>query len=337
MSYIPYSLEIISQHSDSRGKALKKYALDGIETVGAFGNEPFEILFTNHTSTKVQVKMSLDGTDILTGDLANTDINKDMWVVNAFGTLRLKAWPETNSAGAQFVFTTKTNSVSVHLHGDTSSRGVIAAAVFAENHKPAWLNSNYYYQGGGYAKGGNDVTKGGSGSYGGSMRRKSLSGTDNRIGSNPDYSLQNESLSGSLGLNETLCSDAIPAAGAAASMDYMELDLERSKGEDCLRGETKSRSLQKSAAFVGAGEQVTQNIVTATGLVDPKFAQVVKVKYLWWDELEAKLHENAPFVKTAEDGSGFPGDRNKKIMSIGSTPRLSGEPVYVAPKTFSRF
>jgi hypothetical protein len=335
MSYTPYSLEIISQHSDYKGKALKKYAIDGIETVGAFGNEPFEILFTNNTATKVQVKISLDGTDILTGDLANTEINKDMWVVGAFASLRLKAWPETNSAGAQFLFTTKTNSVSVHLHGDTSSRGVIAAAVFSENHKPQWLGNS----GSSWSKYG-DVTKGGSGGYGGSMKRRSLSGTDNRIGGQADYSLQNESTSGSLGFNETNCSDSVEVGAAAesANMDYLNMDMERSRGEDVLRGDVfKSKSLHKSAAFVGAGSQVTQNITTATGLIDPKFAQVVKVKYLWWDELEAKLHENAPLVATAEDGSGFPGDRNKKIMSIGCTPRVVNEPVQPAPRTFSRF
>ncbi len=335
MSYTPYSLEIISQHSDSRGKALKKYAVDGIETVGAFGNEPFEILFTNNSSSKVQVKISLDGTDILTGDLANTEINKDMWVVAAFASLRLKAWPETNSAGAQFVFTTKTNSVSVHLHGDTSSRGVIAAAVFAENHKPVWLGNS----GSSWSKYG-DVTKGGS--YGGSMKRRSLSGTDNRIGGQADYSLQNNTTTGSLdslGLNETLCSDSVEvgAASAAPQMDYLNLDLERSRDEGCLRGATKSAERTKSAAFVGAGSQVTQNITSAVGLIDPKFAQVVKVKYLWWEELEAKLHENLPLVATAEDGSGFPGDRNKKIMSIGCTPRVVNEPVQPTPRTFSRY
>ena len=45
-------------------------------------------------------------------------------------TLSLKAWPENSKSGASFVFTSAQNSVALHTHGDLSSRGIIAAAVF---------------------------------------------------------------------------------------------------------------------------------------------------------------------------------------------------------------
>ena len=67
-----YSLEVISHHPTFKNKSLRKYYVDGIDTIGAWGDEPFEIVFKNNTWQKVQVKLSLDGTDILTGEPANT-------------------------------------------------------------------------------------------------------------------------------------------------------------------------------------------------------------------------------------------------------------------------
>src|SRR5208283_463285 len=141
MSNPKFTLEIISHHPQFAKKSLRKYYVDGIETVGAWGDEPFEIRFKNNTYQKVQVKLSLDGTDILTGKLADTELSPKMWVVNAYDTLSLKAWPEDNNGGAGFVFTGADNSVAGHTHGNLSSRGIIAAAVFTEGHvEPQRLN-----------------------------------------------------------------------------------------------------------------------------------------------------------------------------------------------------
>ena len=134
MSHPNYTLEVISHHSKSNGKTLRKYSVEGIETVGAFGDEPFSVVFKNNTYQKVQVKLSLDGTDILTGKPADTQVSEKMWVVNGMDTLTLKAWPEDNQGGAAFIFTSADSSVAVHTHGDMSSRGIIAAAVFTEGH-----------------------------------------------------------------------------------------------------------------------------------------------------------------------------------------------------------
>ena len=132
MSTSNYSLEVISHHPQFKNKNLRQYYVEGINTVGAWGDEPFEIRFKNNTYQKVQVKISLDGTDILAGTQATLDATKNMWVVNGYGTLNLKAWPETNNGGASFIFTSANNSVAAHTHGDMSSRGIIAAAIYVE-------------------------------------------------------------------------------------------------------------------------------------------------------------------------------------------------------------
>lgn len=134
MSISNYTLEIISHHKEFSNKILRKYYVDGIETIGAWGDEPFEIRFKNNSWNKVQIKLSIDGTDILTGKPADTEISKDMWVVNGNSTLSLKAWPETSNGGAAFVFTSAEKSVALHTHGDLSNRGIIAAAIFIEGY-----------------------------------------------------------------------------------------------------------------------------------------------------------------------------------------------------------
>src|SRR5271157_6618586 len=105
MSYQNYSLEIISKHPKFSGKTLRKYHVNGIDTVGAFCDEPFEIRFTSYTPQKCQVVISLDGTNVLTGKPASTEVSKDMWVVNGYGSMTLKAWPEDHGGGASFIFT----------------------------------------------------------------------------------------------------------------------------------------------------------------------------------------------------------------------------------------
>ena len=136
-----YSLEVVSHHPEFSGKTLKKYSLDGIDTIGVYGDEVFSIIFRNNSWNKVQLKLSLDGLDILTGKLADTELSKDMWVVNGYSALELKAYPETTNGGAAFVFTDTKNSVAGNLTGDLSNRGIIAAAVYVEGYKEPY---NHY-------------------------------------------------------------------------------------------------------------------------------------------------------------------------------------------------
>src|SRR5947209_12285895 len=130
-------LEIISQRSNTHSKrALRQYHVENIDTIGVFGEEPFAIRFRNSSFNRVQVKLSLDGTDILTGQVANLDPHSKMWVVNAYGVLELKAWPESHQGGASFVFSTVENSVAAHTHGDLTAKGFISAAIFIEGYVP---------------------------------------------------------------------------------------------------------------------------------------------------------------------------------------------------------
>lgn len=310
MSYESYNLEVISQHPEFKGKKLKKYAVDGLNTVGVWGNEPFEVLFTNNTWGRVQVKLSIDGTDILSGKPATTDSTGDMWIVEPYKTLTLKAWPETNKHGAQFIFTSAEKSVAVNTHGDLSSRSVIAAAVYVEGRSRYDRFDDYYKSS--------------------NIRR--------RVSFDPTFSPNSSGgWSGTLNANSTSknsASNIDDSIGASASMDYMDVDYERQSDS---RGES-SQNL-KSLAAVGAGQQVNQTIVNVAGLIKPQFSQVIRVRYQWWDELQDEL--KAKGISSVA-GSGFPGDVEKNIMSIGSTPRIgewkvSAFPVAPPVSQFTRF
>lgn len=295
-----YSLEVISHNNDSKNKSFRQYNVDGINTIGVFGNEPFEVRFKNNTYSKVLVKLSIDGTDVLTGSVANTEVNKDIWVVQGYGTLTLKAWPETNNGGAQLVFTNGANSVAVHTHGDLSSRGIIAAAVFEEGHvEPLRLNNHHYhwYYTNPIWFGGSDYTLGDScGGLGIYMNNANVNGV---------YS-SNAAPSGNFGASGSISCSTNVASQSAASC-----------GSASQQAPTKEL---QSVAAVGAGEYVSQNISHTTGLIKPFFAESVRVRYLWWDDLKAKLSQGN---YAAPHASGFPGDRPN--MSLGSTPRLGAQ------------
>lgn len=297
-----YSLEIISHHPTFRNKSLRKYYVEGIDTVGAWGDEPFEIKFTNHTWQKVQVKLSVDGTDVLTGDLATTDPTPKMWVVNGYGTLSLKAWPEDNNGGAALVFTSGSNSVAAHTHGDMSNRGIIAAAVYTEGHVPEYppivINNNY------------------------PIRRRSI--VDYDYYSAPIWTTNTGSFGGTLGGGTYSSSGTvIPAAGSAGgTSDVFTCSFNASdslsSGSLSEAGQNSAKGLESLVA-VGAGQHVDQKITYTSGLIKPTFTETVRVKYMWWDDLVAKLRQhNVP----APHASGFPGDKHKEHINLGSTPRV---------------
>lgn len=129
----------------NKGKTYKQFNVEDDLFIGVGKNEEFEVVFKNNTSNNVQVRLSLDGTDLLTGKPASTSITGEMWYVAARDTLTLKAWPESSSGGAKFIFSDSKDSVAVHTHGNMSGRGIIAAAVYTEKYN--YVAGPVYYWG----------------------------------------------------------------------------------------------------------------------------------------------------------------------------------------------
>jgi len=131
-----YDLKIISTSED---KAYKSFDLDGDKVIGINKGDNFKILFTNKSTEQLQVRISVDGTDIVTGEPASTKSKGRMFLVDsasswnfANSVLEINAWPEDMEGGAAFIFGADSKGVSKNTHGDTKGVGTIAVAVFKE-------------------------------------------------------------------------------------------------------------------------------------------------------------------------------------------------------------
>jgi hypothetical protein len=128
-------LSLISGLPEAHGRRLRPYRLEEIDTVGVLPHEPFSIRFQNTSSGKVQIAISVDGTNVLTGKKAELD-PKDTFVVQPHTSATLDAWPESREGGARFIFGETEDSVAVHTHGDTRAKGYVSVAVWVEGHQP---------------------------------------------------------------------------------------------------------------------------------------------------------------------------------------------------------
>jgi hypothetical protein len=226
-----HKLEIIATTTN---KPYISHNIDGEKVIGVFENEPFKIKFTNDSWKKVQIRVSVDGTDILTGELASTEPEGKMFLVNPFDTIELCAWPEDNNGGAEFLFGTTKNSVAANTHGNLSAKGLIAVAIFEESESERRIN--YFSK-----------------------------------------------------------SDPLLRHCKNKSLD-----------DDCLY------ECSELGPAVGAGNHREQKLVKTAGLNKPKFAEIVQIRYEWWDKLHTKLRHPA-----------FPGDQ--KNINLGKTPRIRRE------------
>lgn len=261
-----YELDIISHHHASEGKPLVKHFVDNIDTVGAWGEEAFEIRVKNNTNERIQVKLSLDGTDVLTGEKASARAYGKMWVIGPRGTLNLSAWPEDTEKGARFIFGKTANSVAANTHGDLSSKGIISAAIFTEGYVEP---PRVYYQG----------------FLGDSWGRR----TPIRARTQMDARAETKSAK-SLSMDV----DCAPAGAAEFMREIMD------------------------GPAVGAGETIRQKIGSAQGLRDPRFDRILSLRYLWWDDLKAKLDRQSPV-----HSSGFvDAPPPQKLANLGKTPRI---------------
>lgn len=182
-----YDLEIVSLEPGHEGKTFKQYSVNNEQTIGVFENEPFKICFRNKTAKKIQVRVAIDGTDILTGEEAATSTEGRMWIVNPYGVLELKAWPETNQGGSSFLFGKSKNSVAANTHGNMSATGIIAVAVFEETYEPPQFKSIMPISGG-WRSSDFCGSSGSGGTYGSSMRRSMTFDSDSlSLGENVDY------------------------------------------------------------------------------------------------------------------------------------------------------
>lgn len=288
-----YELSIVSMNPGSEGKRLKKYTVDGRQVIGCFKNEAFEIRFKNNTYEKIQIRISLDGTDICTGEPASTNAFGKMWIVNGLGELKLSAWPETLQGGSRFVFSTGENSVAVNTHGDASALGVIAVAVFTEGAPSPVINWNWY-----------------NNNY------------NNHNNSRFEWPIYNWTLMG----NNTAGGGVFGSSGGGTYSSSTVLRSNNVQPATVIKNnatfdlsETYDTSEANCSAAIGAGEHTEQQINLATGLNQPILKTTISLQYKWWDELKSELQKMKQSTNAGSDG--FPAD--KKMLDLSSVPKIN--------------
>lgn len=99
--------------------------------VAAVHREAFAVEMNNPTRQRLGAKLSIDGTDFLTGKPADLKPGR-MFILEPGQTSRIIAWQEGEQGGAKLLFTTLGRSVAAHVHGDLRAAMTIAAAIFVD-------------------------------------------------------------------------------------------------------------------------------------------------------------------------------------------------------------
>lgn len=331
-----FEVNIISRHPEFEGQTLKKYNLDGIETIGAYGDEPFEIQFKNNSSETVQIRVSVDGTDIMTAKPATLEITHEMFLIRAHNSITLKAWHETNMGGARFVFTNEQMGVAKHAHGDITHKGIIAVAVYTEGDRtqPIYRTQENFMRR----------------ATGGAMKSASSGSSVQNYGSL--YGSISKGATGAMGPSGAASADELGEVHSSNSVDgaYYQGDLRRdvdaapAAAAGQLLNSSRSKvglPLKKTSAAVGAGEYVEQRTRTVEGLKKPELNSVLRTRYMWWDEVVAHANEQYGHVVDIHP-TGFPADPVKKFADLSGVPRVESAakknpPVRISNGDFYRF
>lgn len=80
--------------------------------------------------------------------------------------------------------------------------------------------------------------------------------------------------------------------------------------------------VMRGGPAVGAGSFTEQRITSATGLRQPRITEILRVRYMWWDDLRARLA--APPLPRYAGVLGFPAQRDDPFrgINLGSAPRM---------------
>lgn len=277
-----YILSIASQDKRHEGEEFRVFHVDGEDVIGVEEREPFELRFRNNTNQPVQIRLSVDGTDVLSGKPASTKPTGEMFLVSPHDSMSLKAWPESMDGGARFVFTTSEKSVAVNTHGNTAGIGLIAAAIYTDY--DYYGGHLAYFQGGGQVHNSSRFTRNrrvGADLRGMPMGSKSLLFD----------ATKGAATKGLRGRSEESYGATLDFCAAAASID------------------------EDSNIAVGAGEYTNQTLVKAAGLRRPVLDDIIQVRYLPWEKLRKLVAR-----EIVSEATAFPGDHNQKV-DLSNVPR----------------
>jgi hypothetical protein len=119
---------------ESAGGALPTYTWRGGTFVEGRVGEPYAVRVTNPTPERVEVVVTVDGRDVVSGDEGDYERQRG-YIVEPWGSLRIDGFRRSLSEVAQFRFTSPGDSYSSR-RGTPQHVGVVGVAVFRERPRP---------------------------------------------------------------------------------------------------------------------------------------------------------------------------------------------------------
>lgn len=134
----PVQLELVDDH----GRVLSTYpvAAERPDTVRAYVEaEPrgrYSIRVRNRSADRVGIVIAVDGRNIISGKRSDLDHSESMYVLDAHQSATYSGWRTSAEEVHRFYFTNSQDSYASRI-GDESAIGVVAAAVYKAERRPA--------------------------------------------------------------------------------------------------------------------------------------------------------------------------------------------------------
>jgi hypothetical protein len=123
------------------GKPLREYCKNNKYYVEAREGSEFQIKIKNNSFQRIVAVPSVDGLSVIDGKEASYESRG--YIVDAYDTVVIDGWRESDEAVAKFVFTDKKESYSVKKGKGEENVGVIGVAIFPEKCQPDY-NITFY-------------------------------------------------------------------------------------------------------------------------------------------------------------------------------------------------
>lgn len=119
---------------DEWGRALPTWHHTGATWVEGVYGRRYNVLVTNHTSERIEVVVTVDGRDVISGGAGDFESQRG-YVVDPYGNVTIEGFRRSHSEVAAFRFTNPGDSYSARM-GTPQNLGVVGVAVFRESAPP---------------------------------------------------------------------------------------------------------------------------------------------------------------------------------------------------------
>jgi len=135
-NYNNYVSQDISVSLVSPSGGLNSYWHQGVAYVEGRMGERYNIRLTNHSSARIEAVVTVDGRDVLSGDLGDYRKHRG-YVIEAYGSVTIEGFRQSLDHVAAFRFADVRSSYS-SLRGTPQHVGVIGVAAFKEDQPRRW-------------------------------------------------------------------------------------------------------------------------------------------------------------------------------------------------------